>query len=295
MSKIHISQNGEDPIQYPQSEAEAMFRQGRIQEDAIYWKDGMSDWLPLRDLFPAAPPVTSAPPAELSPYAPPAVNPLPAPVAPPPGRYVFTQDPRGLTKALKVMLWFNVAALSLALLSSFAQLRLANGEVIAPEAAQANDARQTFLSFVVLGVFLATSVVFGKWIYRANLNCRGFGANGMQYTPGWAVGFYFVPILNFVRPFLAMREIWQVSSNPRQWQTEEVPPLLGWWWGLWIMRMIMGWISNSLFKAVDDVESLRTATQVTIAACVGEILLVVVAMTMVSRIIAMQVRLTEKV
>jgi hypothetical protein len=193
------------------------------------------------------------------------------------------------------MLWFNVAALSLALLSSFAQLRLANGEVIAPEAAQANDARQTFLSFVVLGVFLATSVVFGKWIYRANLNCRGFGANGMQYTPGWAVGFYFVPILNFVRPFLAMREIWQVSSNPRQWQTEEVPPLLGWWWGLWIMRMIMGWISNSLFKAVDDVESLRTATQVTIAACVGEILLVVVAMTMVSRIIAMQVRLTEKV
>ena len=59
MRKLHISQNGEPPFQYEEADVESMFRQGRFQEDAIYWKEGMSDWQPLRGLFP---PVPSPPP-----------------------------------------------------------------------------------------------------------------------------------------------------------------------------------------------------------------------------------------
>ncbi len=298
MSKLHISQNGEAPVQYPEPEVESMFRQGRLEADAIYWKEGMSDWRPLRELFPPAttppPPPAPAPAAPLSPYAPPSVNPVPAPPEPIPGRYTFTKDPRKLTRLLKMMLWIYGIILALNLLGHFAQLQLANSGSITAETAAANDSRQMMLGTLLTISSLSTIVVFGMWIYRANLNCRGFGAERMEFTPGWAVGWYFIPIASLFRPFQSMREIWQVSSNPRHWALEKVPSLLGWWWGLWIARIVLTQIAVVLSKQVNDVETLRSATVMLITATVENLFLVGVAVMLITRITAMQVRLVEE-
>ena len=299
MSKIHISQSGEAPIQYPEQEVQAMLSSGRIPEDTIYWKEGMSDWRPLRELFPPVPPaplVVPAPPGrsgELSPYAPPSVDPVPAPPVLPPGRYSFTKNPRGLTRLLKVMLGINGVILLLSLWGDFSQLQLANGGPITPEAANANDTRQGILGTLIAISYYPTVLVFGMWIYRANLNCRGFGVDRMQFTPGWAVGWYFIPFANLVLPFQVMKEIWKVSSNPRHWQSEAGSPLLGWWWGLWISRNILTQAAGYVSKSVHDMETLRTATVFVIVATTVNIFLVAVAIKMISRIFAMQVRLVE--
>ena len=124
----------------------------------------------------------------------------------------------------------------------------------------------------------ATAVAFLTWIYRANLNCRGFGAQNMRYTPGWAVGYYFIPFLNLFRPYQVMREIWQVSQNPADWEAQPVSPVLGWWWTAWLTSGVLGHILFRIAMSADSVEDLRLATQVSISAsCVGLVLCVCAA------------------
>ena len=39
----------------------------------------------------------------------------------------------------------------------------------------------------------------------------GAGAGGLRYTPGWAVGWLFVPFANLVVPYFVFTEIWRNS------------------------------------------------------------------------------------
>ena len=86
------------------------------------------------------------------------------------------------------------------------------------------------ISLIELPVLMATVIVFCIWIYRANANARQLGAKGMVFTPGWSVGWYFVPIANLWRPFQAMVEIWKASKNPADWPGLRGGAILPWWW-----------------------------------------------------------------
>ena len=91
-------------------------------------------------------------------------------------------------------------------------------------------------------LLLATVIIVGRWIYKASANAHQF-APDMTITPGWAVGWYFVPFANLVMPFRAMREVWLASHHPHNWQDHFSSPLLGWWWGLWIADNVLSNIS----------------------------------------------------
>jgi hypothetical protein len=81
-------------------------------------------------------------------------------------------------------------------------------------------------------LFLVHVVLFCFWLYRANANARALGAEGMRFSPGWAVGWLFVPIMNFFRPYQVVREIWK-ASDPHassQWDQLPTPALIKTWW-----------------------------------------------------------------
>lgn len=86
---------------------------------------------------------------------------------------------------------------------------------------------------IVIG--LGTPILVLTWTYQANHNARQLGATDMRFTPGWAVGWHFIPIAWFWKPYQAMTEIWRASVNPSDWATVPVWPLLRWWWGLWLV------------------------------------------------------------
>ena len=48
-------------------------------------------------------------------------------------------------------------------------------------------------------------------------------ADHESFTPGWSVGWFFVPIMNPWKPFQAMREIWQASAEPGNGFDKENP------------------------------------------------------------------------
>jgi hypothetical protein len=86
-------------------------------------------------------------------------------------------------------------------------------------------------------LLVATYVVFGMWIYRAAANIVAASVPGFDYTPGWAVGWYFVPIANLFKPFAAMRQIWNASHSGGS-DLDRQQPLLVYWWGIWILTGI---------------------------------------------------------
>jgi hypothetical protein len=80
---------------------------------------------------------------------------------------------------------------------------------------------------------LACFFLVGRWIYRANANAHCLSAD-MTITPGWAVGWFFVPFANLVMPYQAMKETWRESHEAAGLFEEIESPILPWWWGLWI-------------------------------------------------------------
>lgn len=257
-----------------------MWQQGTLADSTLYWQEGMKDWRPLREYFSAGS-GTAVPP----PLMPPRQD------AP---RFSFAKDPTTLTVFVKTMLWVHLGLAIVSMLSDFAQLSLARGGIITPEAAESNDTRQQMIAIVFLAAYIATAIGFLKWIRRANINSRAFGATGMEFTPGWSIGYYFIPFINLVRPYQAMKEIWKVSADPVEWKNQKGSALLGWWWTLWLLSGFLGQMSFRLSTRVDSPSSLETATIASIASAMVDIPLCVVAVTLISTIYRRQKALVEQ-
>lgn len=95
---------------------------------------------------------------------------------------------------------------------------------------------------------IAAVLATGMWTYRVNANAHTF-ANGLSSTPGWAVGWYFVPIANLWKPFEAMRETWAASTEASDWAAMPVPTLLRVWWGCWLVG---NFVSNGALRFGGD-------------------------------------------
>ena len=91
---------------------------------------------------------------------------------------------------------------------------------------------------------IITIVVFLVWEHRAFSNLSPLKARNLEFSPGWAVGWWFVPFVNLVKPYQVMKELWR-ESDP-EFDSEigflsasvGVPAIFGFWWALWIISNI---------------------------------------------------------
>ena len=101
-------------------------------------------------------------------------------------------------------------------------------------------------ALVYLFVYIATFIVFAMFTHRSCHNAHALGARGMEFTPGWAVGWYFIPFLNLFKPYQAVQEMYQAldpEAGSDDWRLlGSVPGFVGWWWAAWIVSNILGGI-----------------------------------------------------
>lgn len=103
-----------------------------------------------------------------------------------------------------------------------------------------DDPVQLAVMLAQLLVFVVGGFVVLRWTYVATANAQAFGAEGMAAGPGMAVASYFIPIVNLVMPFQALRDVWKASVEPRDWEVIATPALLRWWWFFWLTGNIAG-------------------------------------------------------
>ncbi len=96
-----------------------------------------------------------------------------------------------------------------------------------------------------LAMYVVSGILFLKWTYRIVANARLLNPT-MKATPGWAIGWYFVPIAFLWKPFGYFKEAWGVSHNPASPAMVYTPGILRWWWGLWLVSILASNISGRL-------------------------------------------------
>jgi len=86
-------------------------------------------------------------------------------------------------------------------------------------------------SDVLLAVFFVLAAVpIAVWIYRAHANLHRAGVSELAYSPAWSVGSFLVPVVNFVVPLRAMRELHNRSHGEGPWQAQSpVADVSSWW------------------------------------------------------------------
>ena len=130
---------------------------------------------------------------------------------------------------------------------------------------------------------IITVIIFARWIYRAAANVIAANITGFDFTPGWAVGWYFIPFANLVQPFLAMRQIWNASHFGGS-DLDRGDPILTLWWTAWLTSNITANISLQLAWRSTSADMYDVSLYLGIASSILSLVLFVVGMRLVERI-----------
>ncbi|MXS81715.1 DUF4328 domain-containing protein [Nitrosomonas oligotropha] len=206
-------------------------------------------------------------------------------------------DSAELTKWIKWFLYLQVGISVIALISGVLEYQLLNDfkdgvyayqdEAIA--AAEESDSRQQVISIIQLLILFVSGFLILKWIYRANFNARQLGASGMRFTPGWSIGWYFLPVVCLWKPYQAMKEIWKASSNPQDWRSQPVPSILPWWWFFWIVSNLLGYASFRIALNAEQINELIVANVTLLFSNITGIPLSLILLAIVNKVYEMQV------
>jgi hypothetical protein len=190
----------------------------------------------------------------------------------------------GLSKFLRTLLKISIAVSVVAIFAgiydyySYSELP---ADFDINETLLPSEVVASLIGFIQLVLYIVLAIVFLRWIYRANKNLHILSSWRMRFTPGWAVGWYFIPIANLFKPYQAMKEIWQVSHCDDDPGHHRLVIL---WWFVWIISTVLGrFVIKSAIRA-DDPESYATMASVYIASDAMDLLLNIVALMLVSRI-----------
>jgi hypothetical protein len=151
------------------------------------------------------------------------------------------------------------------------------------------------LAILDILIYWTTAVFFCIWLYRAYGNLRAFNPwSRPDYSPGWAVGSFFIPFVNLVVPYRAVREVWQKSQPPDPLlPPSDTPASFPLWWMFWLLALFAARISmRASFR--DDVPE-STATMISIVAGALSIVAAVFAYVVVDAIDKRQEETSGKV
>ncbi len=130
-------------------------------------------------------------------------------------------------------------------------LRIDAGEYVSLSEATASDDRVATARLMVIASLVGATIAFCSWMHRANRNLRAMTEKPIRFSPGWSVGWFFVPIMNLFRPYQVLNEIHRHSHAQQRGS-----PLLGIWWGLWLVG---GYVGSTVARALFDNSDVSTA------------------------------------
>ena len=135
-------------------------------------------------------------------------------------------------------------------------------------------------------VYVATVIFFCVWLYRSYDNLPAFGTpkRSLDHSAGWAVGSFFVPFINLVVPYRAVKEVWQKSIPMDEviLSAPSPPAAFPMWWMFWLLSSFVGNISFRLSFNEGVPENI--ATMVSIVASALSIIAAILAYTVVNEI-----------
>jgi Domain of unknown function (DUF4328) len=132
-----------------------------------------------------------------------------------------------------------------------AELRIADRilavEPVSDAELMAIDDRNAVMRWVSLAIWIIAAIAFIRWLHPAYYNVGVVAAAERRYEHGWAIGGWFVPILNLWRPKQVINDVWRAGGRDAQ----DAQP--GWlllsWWALWTVAGVVLRIAGRSYGA----------------------------------------------
>lgn len=196
------------------------------------------------------------------------------------------KSPRSLTVAVKTLLITGGVIGVLSLVVTLA------GTMVTPFTEEEVGENPVGFTFVLLEfglglisflVYLASAVVYLIWIYRCYSNLPAFGnpRGLLSYSPGWAIGVWFIPLANLVWPYRLVRETWEKSTPFHQTllQADQPTHWFPLWWAFWLISNFVGNIYGRL--ALREGTDPTTLATLSVASDITSILAAIFAVVIV--------------
>jgi hypothetical protein len=147
--------------------------------------------------------------------------------------------------------------------------RVGSGEPVTADELAASDDRQLAIALTQAGLGILAAIFFIAWLSRAYKNLPALGVQLLRYGPGWAIGAWFVPILNLFRPKQIVNDVWR-GSDPKLadrvgWIDGPVPFLFAVWWAAWLVFGFVGTVADRILLGAETIDDYELSSAVYIA------------------------------
>jgi hypothetical protein len=162
----------------------------------------------------------------------------------------------------KNLAYMSIAGLGIIALIESMTVIFGFGQIVSPDSEFGSGESlwiilQSLAALTQFPVYIFTIVCFLMWLNRANKNLTPLRSTNIEYSSGWAVGWWFIPFANLVKPLHVVQEVWTESDpdfNPELGflsNAVSTPSLLYFWWGFWIVSNFASNLSSRMLDGGD--------------------------------------------
>lgn len=205
-------------------------------------------------------------------------------------------------KIVYVVFAIMAVALLAGMASSFAEIQLLEQMrtvgTIDESVASANDIRQLIFVLILLGAQLATAVVFLNWFRRSYENLLRLNVKSLSEPKNMILWNWFIPILNWYKPFQMMRELWRemvIFSSPDDETDQTKNSFLIPWWALFVFTRFIGGVALNITGRAEDLDGLILDSWVCMFFDAFQVVEAVVLIFMIKRFASLENRVKQKV
>lgn len=212
------------------------------------------------------------------------------------------KDPSKLTTWVKRLSYLGILASIFALYAGVWEYEYLQGlskglyltEDLATEAEDIQD-KWVGTAGIFQGILFVHLIVFLIWIYRINCNTRALrnvtpAGEDMRFTPGWSVGWFFIPIANLWKPYQVLKELWAFNhlSPVSELDRKKKASFIRWFWAFSLISTTLG--SKVMVKSIfaKDLPQLIQVNKLTFASDFSDIPFFIMTIILIERIYKLQ-------
>ena len=188
-----------------------------------------------------------------------------------------------ITKLVKICLYGLMVMSLINIFSNFMQINLMNNyfvkglysDAVYEVLAEKNDLRVLIVSGLYFVFILASFILIGRWFFIASKINHLSGIKELNISPGWSVGWYFVPFANLVMPYRSLKETFKASYDTEEWESIEAPYYFPIWWATFLIGNVLNNSSLRISLQMGETYTYEQLNQISYIDIAADILLII--------------------
>jgi hypothetical protein len=164
--------------------------------------------------------------------------------------YVSQGRVRRLATMLLVFVLITLAAIASALVDLAVWVAVEHAGTLADADASMMALRGWVVQVLYVLALVGAALVFGRFLVQANRNAAFLGTGTPTLAPSSMVLWFFVPIACLWRPYVAVRELWSMST-PRRGSSDARRSVLPMWWSAWVAGLLLAVVAVQRAQLAD--------------------------------------------